>query len=601
MVYYHKSECRPETELRQIHNDSHSNISFDRWLELRDRCRKDLFFLLTKVLGWTRIIERVHKPVCDFFPKLNFDDVYHDAYTLEEVQEALKRQCPTSAEYLLLDPRGAFKSTIDSGFCVQVLLNAPDLRIFIITGEHENAIAFLTQIKKYFFLADADAPLNMLQQLFPEYILRTADGGDNKTALNCPARIHTEQKEPSLWVNGIGATLASKHCDIFVGDDVISDKNSTTPEARKSLKDKYDNAQNLLDEWGILINIGTRYAGGADPDWYGARIAIKDEAPLNYFCRAAWKPKPGKERIPLRDLKEEDVELLFPEKLAYKVLRKKLLNNEKDFRNQQLNDPTNDAGAIQFTEDTLRECLQQSTKVPPSCDVVIAWDWAPTSSMNSDYSAGAVGAIDRNTLELHVLEIEYGRWKSSTLAEKIVYLAKRHQPRCILIEKAPGSDLLQQEIQRLAMRLHVSMPIMWQTPDNSSDAKANRVKGVETLVNERRIKFVQGPWIDETFAQFIRFTGERKNRGRKDDIPDAVSMLTHFLPKEAKQPTKVLNHEELEEIRRQAEMSYQKEAFDRFLRDRVFPAERMAERPPTVETVSQPEKRGRFDFRPRGF
>lgn len=601
MQFYYKSECRPESELRKLHIQSKSSIDFVKWLELRDRCRKDLFFLLTKVLGWTRIIERVHKPVCDFFPYLDFDNVYHDGYTLEEVQAALQRVCVklVSNEFLLLDPRGAFKSTIDSGFCVQVLLNAPDLRIFIVTGEFENAISFLKQIKKYFWHADPDQPPSMLQQLFPEYTL-TGKDGETATPLECPARIHTGQKEPSLWVNAINATLASKHCDIFIGDDVISDRNSITPELRVGLKNKYDNAQNLLDEWGILINIGTRYAGGADPDWYGSRLSIKELAPLNYFCRAAWKVRPGREKIGIKDLKEEDVELLFPEKLTYAVLRKKMLSNERDFRCQQLNEPQNDIAAIQFNEDTLRECLIQSTKVPPACDIVIAWDWAATSAEKSDYSAGAVGAIDRNTLELYVLEIDYGRWKSSTLAEKIVYLAKRHNPRVILIEKSNGSELLQNEIQRLAMRLRVATPIMWLQVDNNADAKANRIKGVETLVNEHRIKFVQGQWVDEMFAQFIRFTGERKNRGRKDDIPDAVSMLTHFLPKEATESSKTLTHEELEEIRREAELGYQQQAFERFLRDKVFPGER--NQPQSAEQqAAAPQKRSRFDFRPKGF
>ena len=56
------------------------------------------------------------------------------------------------------------------------------------------------------------------------------------------------------------------------------------------------------------------------------------------------------------------------------------------------------------------------------------------------------------------------------------------------------------------------------------------------MLKNDRLWFVQGPWIDETFSQLMRYTGEKKNRGRKDDIPDAISMLQIFLPAEAQNP-----------------------------------------------------------------
>ncbi len=86
---FYKSECRNELQLRGIFEASHCGITFEQWLDLRDRCRKDLFFLCKKILGWTRMDERVHQPVCDFFPKLNFDGIYHEGYSLEDVQNGV--------------------------------------------------------------------------------------------------------------------------------------------------------------------------------------------------------------------------------------------------------------------------------------------------------------------------------------------------------------------------------------------------------------------------------------------------------------------------------------------------------------------------------
>jgi hypothetical protein len=584
-VSFYRSECRRAAELEALYKASRPGITFQQWLDLRDRCRKDLFFLLVSILGWTRVIERVHRPVCDFFPKLNFDGVYHEGYTLEEVQDAIAKQFKDADEYLLLDPRGIFKSTISSGFSTQFLLNAPDSRIFIVTGEYDNSVLFLQQIKRYFYQPEG-APATKLQQLFPEYILIGVKG-TSELPLECPARIHKEQKEPSLWSNAIVATLASQHCDLMIGDDVVSDRNSTTPEARVKLKNKYDNAGNLLDAWGGKINIGTRYA---IDDWYGTRIAIpQEDAPLKYLCRAAWTVKEEFKNVAVRDLKKHMVDLLFPELLTWAVLRKKLSSNPRDFQNQQLNNPLPDEFALQFSEDVLRAHLLQATAVPKDLTVYNAWDWAPTATERADFSAGAVGAVDRQKAEMYVPEIDFGRWRSSELAFHIVDLARRTRPQCILIEKAMGTELLQAEIARVAMRFQVTTPILWLPIDNQYDAKTNRIKGLETLLAEDRLFFVQGPWVDEMFRQFLRYTGLRKNKGRNDDIPDAISMLQFFLPKEPANPVNA------EEVRKQLEAAERQAAQENYMRQ-VF-----NRNPPLVQAEPRsPARKSYFDFRNLG-
>lgn len=581
---FYRSECRNELQLRGIYGASQAGITFEQWLDLRDRCRKDLFFLAVHILGWTRIIERVHRPVCDFFGKLNFDGVYHEGYTLETLQNAIARQFSEYRDSLLLDPRGIFKSTINSCNCVRWLLNCPDIRIFIVTGEYDNSVLFLQQIKKYFFHPEGAAPTK-LQQLFPEYTLTGVDGTSERP-LQCPARIHTEQKEPSLWANAIVATLASQHCDLMIGDDVVSDRNSTTPEARVKLKNKYDNAENLLDEWGGKINIGTRYAMD---DWYGTRLAIpQEEAPLKYFCRGAWIVKDEFKHLAARELKKDMVELLFPEGLSWQTLRKKLSSNPRDFFCQQMNMPQPDVDSIQFTEDVLRAHLIQPAAVPKDLVIYNAWDWAPTATERADYSCGVVGAVDRQKAEVYVPEIDFGRWRSSELAFHIVDLARKTRPQCILIEKAMGTELLQAEIQRVALRFQVATPILWLPVDNQYDAKTNRIKGLETLLTEDRLFFVQGPWIDETFAQFMRYTGLRKNKGRKDDIPDAISMLQFFLPKE---PTNPVDAEAVRAQQTKAEKEAAQQAYMRAIFQR---------NPPPKPKPWKPERKSPFNFRDVG-
>lgn len=525
--------------------------SFPEWLALRDRARKDLFWLGQKVFK-KDFTEFTHKPVCDLFVKKNFDGVYKEGYTIGDVHHALDRQerfdingLPTK-EMMLIDPRGFFKSTIDGIDCVQWLINVPDIRILILTGEYKLAVGFMREIKKYFYLAEGADPTDF-QYLFPEYILYGVDG-TSKEPLECPERRHN-QVAASLWVNSIDANLSGWHCDIRKGDDIVTDENCNSETARENLKDKFDGTSNLLDEWGFSDYIGTRYF---TDDWYAKRIDIAEEVPILYHCRACWTVKPEYQELPLRDLTKDMVILAFPEKATFASLRRKLLENERSFRNQQLNEPS-DAGEdsgfkIAFDEDTLRTHLLPSLSAPREGDIYITWDWAPSSSKRSDMSVGVAARITKKEVQtetvgpdgpkitpeiiygLTIMEIVFDRWKPSELAFQIVAFNKKWNPKQTLIEKSNGAELLQLEIQRQALKYATTLNVYWKPISLQPDAKRNRIKGLETLLSQDRLHFVGGPWIDETFYQLIRYTGERKNKGRKDDIPDAISFQTFFLP-----------------------------------------------------------------------
>lgn len=515
---------------------------FQDWLELRDRARKDLFWLGRDVLK-KDLVERTHQPVCDLFMKKNFDGVYHEDYTLGEVHRAIGRQersdndgNPTR-EMLLLDSRGHFKSTIDGIDCVQWLINVPDIRILILTGEYKLAVAFMSEIKGYFYLPEGGDPTDF-HILFPEFVLRGV-AGTSKEPIECPARKHA-QKEPSIWVNSIDSNLSGWHCDGKKGDDIVTDENSNNEASRAKLKEKYDGTENLVDEWGFSDHIGTRYFVD---DWYGTRLEPEEETdfvPLKYFCRKCWMVKPGFEDIPLKELTEEMVDLTFPEKADFKSLRRKLLKNERQFRNQQLNEPLesdSDAFKITFSEDILRNHMYHSSVAPKVGDLYICWDWAPSANKYSDMSVGVCGRIVESSKDdegikygIVILEIVFDRWKPSELAYQIVSFDKKWHPKKTLVEKSPGAELLQMEVQRQAMKYGVSLDIYWKLPSLESNAKRNRIKGVETLLSNDRLWFVSGSWIDETIRQLVNYTGEKKNKGRKDDIPDAISFLTFFLP-----------------------------------------------------------------------
>jgi len=523
---YYKSEARPISELKRIFHGSMGDTSFEKWLEYRDRARKDLFWLGKRVLK--KDLVSCHIESCSLFVPKNFDGVYHNGYTIGEVHKAIGAQ-QREREMMFLDPRGAYKSTIDGIDAVQWLLNCPDIRILILTGEYKLALAFMSEIKGYFYRPEDTDP-TILQQLFPEYILHGKDGTSDQP-LNCPARIHITQKEPSLWVNAIVANLSGWHCDVRKMDDVVTDENSNSIDSRAKLKTKIDGTDNLVDEWGFTDIIGTRYFVD---DYYGERIrAPKDDAPLKYHCRACWTVKPPFVDTPLLQLRSNMVDLLFPEKLNFKSLRAKLSKNETMFRCQQLNEPAAEGSFITFSEDILR--LHLTGIMPKEGRRYIAWDTSYARDDKADYSCGACGVVVQGDPlpELHIVEVIYGKWKPSELIFQMIQFELKHRPDTTLIEETSGSEFLKMELQRVAQIRQCPLHLIWKKPGTEADSKRNRIKSLETLLADDRLYFLMGPWIDETFLQFTRYTGERKNRGRKDDIPDAVSYLQFFVPSTA--------------------------------------------------------------------
>jgi hypothetical protein len=527
------AECRPVKELLafwKTHKKFHK-LKFEDWILERDKCRKDVFYLGT-VLGHD-FVDHVHREMCSFYVQKHFDGVYHDGYTLADVRKALQRHHNLrETEMQMLAPRGSFKSTTNKVDCASWLLNAPDVRIMILSGENKLAEKFMKDIKGYFHQPE-DADPTRIQTLFPEYVM-DPDDAVTTVALSCPARILPQGGDPSLWVNSIASNLSGWHCDILKGDDVVTDENSNTEGTREKVNEKWTGALNLVDEWGFIDNIGTRYF---PDDLFGERIKLGDELPFKFLKQAAWKVKPEFKQVKLEDLKEHMVILYFPEKLSYESLRGKLLRNKIQFLCQQMNEPAGGDDLIHFDEDLLRAAHQQLAATPLidkkgyAQPIFMAFDTS-SGSKSGDFSAGAACVFEQRAdgaSVMHVFDVVFGKWKPSELAKQVVDFAFKWKPRIIIIEDWAGSELVQREIATLATARGITIPITWLKRSMEYNAKKNRIGGLEILLANQRIKFVLGWWTDELMKQFTRYTGDRVRR-RNDDIPDAIGYLQKFMP-----------------------------------------------------------------------
>jgi phage terminase large subunit-like protein len=557
-------DCAPE--FRAL-NEVDEIVSFQRWLDLRAKARRDLFWL-GRMLG-KGLYHSSHQSMCDKFVNKNFEGLYFPDYNIDDFHAMFKAQkrfanlgtdvvpgVTETREMVLLEPRSSYKSTIDGIDCVSWMINAPDVRIMLITGVKKLSQKFVREVKGYFYLSPRGTP-TPFQLLFPEYIL-TGVEGRSEMPLYCPAaKFH--QKEANLWYTSIESCNTGDHCDILKADDVVTPENSTDEELRETLKYNFDGTDDIRDPWGFTDVCGTRYF---TTDWYGTRQRPDEDtgevAPVLFSSRGSWildaerveDYKAG--RLSLRDIISLKCgKLLFPFKLDWKELRK-ILNKkgQRSFKNQQLNEATDskedDAYINHFDEDVLRAHILGQGAEPKVGNVFQTWDIAYSERRTSDWSVGVTGIIyqnKKNQYALCILDMIFDKWKSSELSFHILQFYKKwsSQVQSVYIEKTNGSTFLFDNL-KIAAGVHQVPDIIdkigqLRDVDNTSNAKSNRVKSLEILLADDRLHFAKGLWIDETFKQLTQYTGQKSSATRKDDIPDAMSFLIKFMPRGSIGPT----------------------------------------------------------------
>jgi hypothetical protein len=277
--------------------------------------------------------------------------------------------------------------------------------------------------------------------------------------------------------------------------------------------------------------------------------ALEDKD-LKYFVRPCWYVKPEYKDLRLKDLTFEMVDLVFPEQgrtpaASFKGLRRKLLDNERSFRNQQLNEPIDSEEdspwAVHFTEEFLRAHTYPMESAPKEGKIFQTCDLSYGEKSTSDFSVIVTAIVYTNAegkFAICILDVEYGKWKSSELATKICF-AYRKWPMTeqICIERVNGAPWLYENIGFVGQKYGVpeikNKIILWPV-DVSPNAKRTRIKSLEFLMADNRLHIVSNAsYIDELYKQFCNFSGEKSTASKKDDIPDGCSFMLNYLPKSA--------------------------------------------------------------------
>lgn len=197
----------------------------EKLLQLQERCKHDLQFLVTKIMA----MERWSSPL-------------HD-----EARDVI--ESPGDRKLLLL-PRGHQKSTLFSvAWVIQQLLIDPNIRIKIISATWPLAKDLLHQIK-------AILEQSALPDIFGPFLESRC-----RWTVDCidVAQRTKWLKDPTISTGGIDTGKTGGHCDLMIFDDIVTPENTTTPEQVRKVVDGYQACLPLLDPGGRILMIGTRY------------------------------------------------------------------------------------------------------------------------------------------------------------------------------------------------------------------------------------------------------------------------------------------------------------------------------------------------------
>lgn len=441
------------TKARKVADSKLSTLSFDQIRYLRKRCKIDLFFLTTAVLGYDKLSPNLHGDLC--------------WWQMRNSGHRFK---------IILLPRSHYKSTIET-ISDSVRIALPDdsgglaswpeclgtnVRLLIAHETAEQASKFLVSVAGHFL----SNPVVM--GLFPECIPSPRKHRINKFELELPrTQIWNEATYDTM---GVGGKSQGRHYDYLKLDDLIGDKARDSKAEMRTAKDWIDNIQAFFTDFlrAKMDIIGTRWAFD---DLYSHLFGTYGPALLRYVRAAEeW------------DEESHSLKPIFPEAFtsaAFEIIKK----SPKIWSAQYANDP--DSGITEFNKSWKRyyewtgynkivigEGDSREFIDVMDLDRCILID--PAMSGKAGFIVTGTDTNDR----IFSLEAIKKDWKPPELVDFLFSAVSRWQPRLVAIESVLFSGLfehwLKREMQVRGIRFHI-VPI----PTHGKQKEA-RVKGLAT-------------------------------------------------------------------------------------------------------------------------
>lgn len=293
--------------------------------------------------------------------------------------------------YMLLEPRGAYKTTGVQDLIKLTLDKNPNARILISGPRHDAAKKRLRAVRREIEVAYPDWR--------PEF--REQPWSDDEITIT--PRTNNGLIDPSVGTAGPERTMVGAHYDLIICDDLVTDRNSRIAEQRDKIYDHIADLMPILEPGGTMIVVGTRWH---TDDAYGRLIAIDDdrvrrgEAPV-------WKKL-------IRSAINEDGTLHFPARLTFDFLaRAKERMGSRKFSAQYLNLPVADEDKL-FDMDRMREMRFDFHALGHQGGIVNAPRWREHIPVDNTLAWDPAGRRQTNDSDFHGITVvgcdPHDRW-----------------------------------------------------------------------------------------------------------------------------------------------------------------------------------------------
>ena len=406
-------------------------------------------------------------------------------------------------------------TTFNIADSIQWVIGFPEIAIMVMTASNSPdaplADVFVAECVSHFLCNDSPCrhPLHIC---FPEHVIHKAPkAGEFIT----PAR-KKFRRDPTIKAVSIEQSLSGFHPDIIKSEDVQDNRNSQTAYGLKKVRQNFYINLKMLGETGLLDVTATRYG---PMDLYGDMIAKAGEETI-----LLWKPayirKPHALKMEDDELTEEDVILQFPEQLSWNFLRSEKILDESSWWTQYMNIAEGSFRAT-FPLDKLN-----SARVAPEISerdgkVYIAWRFEYGDNRNA---AGAVGVeVDGR---MTIVDLVRGQFAPTSLARKVVALAKKWETRRVEIEDTPGARSMLPQIRNECIEADWKLEIVWGEFLLDETARALAIKCAEPHLLAGRLLFAdEMPHSPEAFRQLYHF-----GMIEETEIASVIARVTARLP-----------------------------------------------------------------------
>jgi predicted phage terminase large subunit-like protein len=330
---------------------------------------------------------------------------------------------------LLEAPMGHAKSTYVGVFYpIWLLMNNPRLNIILSSNSLERSTGLIRAIRHNF---------EENERLIDDYALihhHSPMPYDPQKWTEKALYLHGAVMDgpPSLCATATNAAIAGKRCHVFIGDDLIDNKNSATAELRVATKRWFDTmALSRIVPGGRCILIGTEY---------GPFTLYQDIINRRAGQYASWHT------VVYRALSDENIgprKELWPEYFTYDELMKRkegALAWELCYQNNP--------NAVNEFRMFKEEFLKFYNIVPPDLQLFQGVDLAISLKEGANFTAIATIGIDKEQ-NIYVLDVWRGHINFDQSIDKIQEMYNRFNPMCVGIEGNSYQQALPEHLMKI--------------------------------------------------------------------------------------------------------------------------------------------------------